>query len=67
MYEFTLEKLRGLMAEKGIKQIDLADKLDISMSAMNSKMLGKTEFTLREIKEIARVFNVEFIITQTQK
>lgn len=67
MYEFTLEKLRGLMAEKGIKQIDLADKLDISMSAMNSKMLGKTEFTLREIREIARVFNVEFIITQTQK
>lgn len=67
MYEFTLEKLRGLMAEKGIKQIDLADELDISMSAMNSKMLGKTEFTLREIKEIARVFNVEFIITQTQK
>lgn len=67
MYEFTLEKLRGLMAEKGMKQIDLADKLTISMSAMNSKMLGKTEFTLREIREIARIFNVEFIITQTQK
>ena len=67
MYEFTLEKLRGLMAEKGMTQIDLADKLTISMSAMNSKMLGKTEFTLREIREIARIFNVEFIITQTQK
>ena len=62
MFEFTLEKLRGLMAEKRIKQIDLADELNISISAMNNKMLGKTEFTLREIKEIARIFNVEFII-----
>lgn len=62
MFEFTLEKLRGLMAEKRIKQIDLADELNISISAMNNKMLGKTDFTLREIKELARLFNVEFII-----
>ena len=63
MFEFTLDKLRGLMAEKGIKQIDLADQLDISLSAMNNKMLGRTEFTLREIKEIARFLCVEFIIS----
>ena len=62
MFEFTLEKLRGLMAEKGIKQIDLADRLNISMSAINNKMLGKTEFTLREIKEISKMLCVEFII-----
>ena len=63
MFEFTLDKLRGLMAEKGIKQIDLADQLNISLSAMNNKMIGKTEFTLREIKEIARFLCVEFIIS----
>lgn len=62
MFEFTLEKVRGLMAERGLKQIDLADELNISISAMNNKMLGKTDFTLREIKELARLFNVEFII-----
>ena len=62
MFEFTLEKLRGIMAEKGIKQIDLADRLNISMSAINNKMLGKTEFTLREIKEISKMLCVEFII-----
>lgn len=62
MIEFSLEKLRGIMAEKGIKQIDLADRLNISMSAINNKMLGKTEFTLKEIKEISKMLCVEFII-----
>lgn len=64
MFEFSLEKIRGLMAEKGMKQIDLADALDISIYAINCKLTGKTEFTLREIKELARIFNVEFIITK---
>lgn len=63
MIEFSIEKIRGLMAEKGFRQIDLADKLCISLSAMNNKFLGKTDFTLREIKEIARLLNVEFLIT----
>ena len=62
MFEFTIEKLKGLMAERGLRQIDLADTLCISMSAINNKMLGKTEFTLREIKELSKLFNVEFII-----
>ena len=62
MIEFSIDKLRGLMAEKGIKQIDLADRLNISMSAINNKMLGKTEFTLREIKEISKMLCVEFVI-----
>lgn len=64
MFEFSLEKVRGLMAEKGLKQIDIADKLGISLTSLNSRLTGKNEFTLREIKELARIFNVEFIITK---
>lgn len=67
MYEFTLEKLRGLMAEKKLKQIDVADALNVSLATINAKLTGKIEFTVKEVRELARVFNVEFIITQTQK
>lgn len=63
MFEFSLDKLKGLLAERGLKQIDVADALCISLSTFNNKMLGKNDFTLREIKELARFLNVEFLIT----
>ena len=62
MFEFTLEKVRGLMAEKGLKQIDVAEALNVSYATINSKLLGKIDFTVKEVKELARLFNVEFII-----
>lgn len=62
MFEFTLEKVRGLMAEKGLKQIDVAEALNVSYATINSKLLGKIDFTIKEVKELARLFNVEFII-----
>lgn len=64
MYEFSIEKVRGLMAEKGLKQIDVADALCISLQSINAKLTGKVDFTLREIKELSKLFNVEFIITK---
>lgn len=64
MYEFTLDKVKGLMAEKGLKQIDIADALNISYASANAKLNGKNEFTLREIKELARLLNVEFLISK---
>lgn len=63
MFEFSIEKVRGLMAEKGLKQIDVADALCISLATFNYKLTGKVDFTLREIKELARFLNVEFLIT----
>jgi len=64
MFEFSVEKVSGLMREKGLRQIDVADALCISLASFNNKMNGKTEFTLKEIKELARVLNVEFIISK---
>ena len=64
MYEFTWEKVRGLMAEKGLKQIDIADALNISYQSANAKINGKVDFTLKEIKELARLLNVEFLISK---
>ena len=64
MYEFTLDKVKGLMVEKGLKRIDIADALNISYISACQKLAGKTEFTLREIKELARLLNVEFLISK---
>lgn len=62
MFEFTLEKVRGLMAERGLKQIDVADAVNVSLATINAKLTGKIDFTIKEVKELARLFNVEFII-----
>lgn len=62
MFEFTLEKVRGLMAERGLKQIDVADALNVSLATINAKLTSKIDFTIKEVKELARLFNVEFII-----
>lgn len=64
MFEFSIEKLKGLMAEKNLKQIDVADALGLSLTTVSAKFTGKVDFTLREIKELARVLNVDFIITR---
>ena len=64
MQEFTLEKVKGLMAEKGLKQIDVAEGLGVSLTTANSKLNGKIDFTLKELKELARLLNTDFIITR---
>lgn len=64
MVEFSLDKIRGLMAEKGLKQIDVADALSVSYATINSKLTGKIDFTYREIRELAKLLNVEFIISR---
>lgn len=62
MVVFTKEKVKGLMAENGLKQIDIAVELGISLVALQNKLNGKTDFKLDEIRQLARTFNVDFII-----
>lgn len=51
-------KLRGLMAERNIKQVELAKAIGISINAFNMKLNGKTVFNEHEIKRIADYFKV---------
>ena len=64
MVEFRKEKVKGLMAENGLKQIDVALELNISLVALQQKLSGKTEFKAEEIKQLARTFNVDFVISK---
>lgn len=52
-------KLRGLMAERSVKQAELAKVIGIAINTFNSKLLGKNQFTEKEIKIIADYFNVD--------
>lgn len=52
-------KLRGLMATRGIGQGELAKKLNLSYNSLNMKVNGKNQFTEKEIKIIADYFNVD--------
>lgn len=55
----NLEKIRGLRAEKGLNQDDLAEVLGISTTSYNLKEQGKRQFTVNELGKIARYFDVE--------
>lgn len=67
MVEFTKEKVKGLMAENGLKQIDIAVELNISIVALQQKLNGKTDFKLDEIRQLARTFNVDFVIPNKEE
>jgi len=65
--EFSKEKVKGLMAENGLKQIDIAVELGISLVALQQKLNGKTDFKLDEIRQLARTFNVDFTISNKEE
>ena len=64
MVVFTPDKVRGLMAENKLNQIDIALELNISIASLQNKLNGKTEFKAEEIRQLARTFNVDFVISK---
>lgn len=52
-------KLRGLMAEKNIKQVDMAEAIGISTNAFNMKLNEKSRFDENEIFAIAKRLGVD--------
>lgn len=55
----NLGKIKGLMAENGHKQKDLAKILDLSLQSVNLKLQGKTDFKVNELVKIARQYGVD--------
>ena len=46
-------KLKGLMTEKDVTQQELAKKLKMSVSTLNFKINGKSDFTIKEARKIS--------------
>ena len=55
---FNTNKVRGLMAEHGLNQNDIAKVINRSEVTLRSKLSGKTDFTATEIAALAKLFNV---------
>ena len=62
MVEFSKEKIKGLMAEKGYKMIDIAEAINISYSSVQNKLAGKQDFTLEEIQKLGKFFDLDFVV-----
>lgn len=52
-------KLKGRMVEENMTQAEMAEKIGISLSALNAKMSGKREFTVQEAAMICQLLKIE--------
>lgn len=56
--KFDYSKLRGIMAERGITQEQLADKIGINKCTLNVKMNGRYAFANDEILAICKELDI---------
>lgn len=49
-------KLKGLMVEKKITQQQLAQILEMSITTLNFKINGKSDFNVKEAKKVSNFF-----------
>ncbi len=55
----ALNKLKGIMAEKGISQRKLAQILGVSKNTVNAKLNGRVPFDTVEATEICKILNIK--------
>nr|DAW52001.1 MAG TPA: Protein of unknown function (DUF739) [Caudoviricetes sp.] len=54
-----LSKLKGRIVEKGMSQVELAKKLNLSVQALNAKLNGRANFNLTEVRIIIDALCIE--------
>ncbi len=54
-----MNKLKGIMRENNVTQQELVDKLEISVQTFNSKINGRTAFTIPEAKKIIEFLEIK--------
>ena len=55
----NIDKLRGKMAEKNVKQKEMAECMGISTQAFNKKMNGKIRFSTNDAMTICQKLNID--------
>ena len=63
--QVNLNKIKGLMAENGDTQKDLADKLGVNKATVSNWLLGKTPVRLDTVNKIAGIYNVAPLVLLT--
>lgn len=51
-------KFKGYCAENGIKQAEIAEILDLSISMVNQKMNGHMKWTLEQVKTLCKHYGI---------
>lgn len=51
-------KFKGYCVENGIKQKELAELLDLSISVVNQKMNGRLDWTLEQVKTLCKHYGI---------
>lgn len=51
-------KLRGALAERGVRQSDVAQAINISQQSFSRKLNGKTDFLVSEANAIAEFLSL---------
>ena len=52
-------KYKGFLAEKGIKQSEVAELLGIDVANVNQKINGKQEWTFPQVKKLCEHYSLE--------
>ena len=56
--EGDMLKFKGYCVENGIKQTEIADLLNLSLSVVNQKMNGRLDWTLEQVRTLCRHFKI---------
>jgi transcriptional regulator with XRE-family HTH domain len=48
-------RLKGKLAENGLSQREAAEMIGISLGAFNQKLIGKSDFTSKELKQLCEI------------
>lgn len=51
-------KFKGYCSENGIKQIEIAEILNLTVQSVNKKINGKEPFTFDQIKTLCKHYNI---------
>lgn len=55
----NINKLKGVIREKGYSQKKLANEIGISLQSLNAKINGRADLTLSEVINIIQILNIE--------
>lgn len=55
----NLARLKGIMAERGVSQRELAKMLGLSTKSVNAKINGRVDITINEAVLISKVLRIE--------